>query len=286
MENDISSVFADENGGIWVGTLFQGLCYYHPCMRKFMLGHTVTGSALITNESIRCFFEDTDGSLFIGGGKGVFRFEPLTGKIYKVFELEENDVCLTVMKDSSGALWIGTFLHGFYRIKDGREYNYLRSSKNLQSDPNQNVSRAIYEDSEGHFLVSVTGGVGLFDPVVGKIQYMLSDKHPDLKSYMVVHALYPWDKHSNVQKRIGISVVRDSVSGDFILKMVNMLPVKVEADVNNLMSGNIQRKAEKIVLSGQPVETFKKPVQTQIEQKNKLFYELPPYSFTIIRIKD
>lgn len=90
----------------------------------------------------------------------------------------------------------------------------------------------------------------------------------------------------NVQKRIGISVVRDSVSGDFILKMVNMLPVKVEADVNNLMSGNIQRKAEKIVLSGQPVETFKKPVQTQIEQKNKLFYELPPYSFTIIRIKD
>lgn len=198
MENDISSVFADENGGIWVGTLFQGLCYYHPCMRKFMLGHTVTGSALITNESIRCFFEDTDGSLFIGGGKGVFRFEPLTGKIYKVFELEENDVCLTVMKDSSGALWIGTFLHGFYRIKDGREYNYLRSSKNLQSDPNQNVSRAIYEDSEGHFWVSVTGGVGLFDPVVGKIQYMLSDKHPDLKSYMVVHALYPWDKHSFV----------------------------------------------------------------------------------------
>lgn len=196
LENDISAVLADKNGGVWVGTLFQGLCYYHPCMRKFMLGHTVSGNAVITNESIRCFYEDTNGNLFIGGGKGVFQFEPFTGKIHKVFEVDENDVCLSVMKDHSGALWIGTFLHGFYCIRNGKKYNYLRSAVNLQSDPNQNVSRVMYEDGDGRFWVSVTGGVGLFNPVTGKIQYMLSDRHPEIKSYLVVHALYPLDNHT------------------------------------------------------------------------------------------
>lgn len=194
--NDISAVFADDNGGVWVGTLFQGLCYYHPSMRKFMLGHTVDYLSTVTNENIRCFDEDTDGSLYIGGVNGVFRFDPKSGTMKKIFTLEPNDICLSVLKDHTGNLWIGTFLHGFYCINGGKIRNYLHSTENLTSDPNQNISRVMYEDPEGRFWVSVTGGVGAFNPRTGQIEYMLSDRHPELKPYQVVHALYPLDAHS------------------------------------------------------------------------------------------
>lgn len=89
----------------------------------------------------------------------------------------------------------------------------------------------------------------------------------------------------NVQKRIGLSVVRDSLDGDLILKMVNMLPVKVEMDVNNPLLADKQFKAEKIVLSGRPRETMKSPIRAQVMVTREYVCELSPYSFTIIRIK-
>ncbi len=40
LHNDIYTVMSDPRGGLWVGTLFQGLCYYHPSMQKFQLAQT------------------------------------------------------------------------------------------------------------------------------------------------------------------------------------------------------------------------------------------------------
>lgn len=196
LENDIYTVFSDRNGGIWVGTLFQGLCYYHPSMQKFSLGHTIERNSSVTSESIRCFLEDSDGSILVGGVLGLFRFHPLTGEVEQIFKTEPNDICLSVFKDKTGRIWTGTFLHGFYCIENGKVRNLLRSTTNWQQDPNQNISRALYEDSEGRYWASVTGGVGRLDPATGKIAYMLHDRHPELRPYAVVHAFYPISEHT------------------------------------------------------------------------------------------
>ena len=196
LENDIYTVFAAPNGGIWVGTLFQGLCYYHPSMLKFPIGHTVDNNSTITNESIRCFLEDEDGSVLIGGALGLFRFHPSTAEMEQIFRTEANDICLSVTKDRAGRLWIGTFLHGFYCIENGQTRNLPRSTDNLEQDPNQNVSRALFEDSDGRFWASVTGGVGRYNPETGKMTFMLADRHPELRPYAVVHALYPAGVHT------------------------------------------------------------------------------------------
>lgn len=98
---------------------------------------------------------------------------------------------------------------------------------------------------------------------------------------------YTFDRRyaDNVHKRIGLSVVKDSLDGDLILKMVNMLPVKVEMDINNPLLADKQFKAEKTVLSGRPEETMKSPIRTQVTVTREYVCELSPYSFTIIRIK-
>ena len=182
LENDIECVFVDDDNGLWVGTLWQGICYYHPSMKKFNLIQTIQKETLITNESIRCFLEDDDGTILLGTlYEGVLRYDPATKKISKAFKgfLSEG-LILSLYRDSKKRLWAGTFLDGFYCI-DGKDIKiYNRSAFRDKDFTNQNMSRAIYEDGNGRYWVSVANqGVGELDIQTGKIT-MLRDKHPEI----------------------------------------------------------------------------------------------------------
>ena len=190
-DNDIYTLFIDPNNGIWIGTLFQGLCYYHPSMQKFQLIQTINTGTQITNETIRCFLEEEDGTVLIGSGDGLYRFYPESKKVERLFKEQINDLCLSIRKDHSGRIWVGTYLGGFFCIEGKQIRQYLRSSINLEKDPNQNISRCIYEDTDGRFWASVTGGVGQIDPISGKMLYMLADKYPEIKDYTLIYHLYP-----------------------------------------------------------------------------------------------
>lgn len=190
LDNDIYTLFVDPNNGVWIGTLFQGLCYYHPSMQKFQLAQTIDTGTPITNETIRCFLEEEGGTVLTGTGNGLYRFNPATGKSERLFKEQIKGLCLSLNRDRSGRIWVGTFLSGFFCIEGNSVRQYLRSSVNLEKDPNQNVSRSIFEDSNGRFWVSVTGGLGLFDPVTGKIT-MLADKYPEIRKHTLIYFLYP-----------------------------------------------------------------------------------------------
>jgi alpha-L-arabinofuranosidase len=88
-----------------------------------------------------------------------------------------------------------------------------------------------------------------------------------------------------VKKRVAVSVVRNTKTKEVILKMVNLLPAPVQSSIDlggiDLVSG----AAEKIVLQGQPGSEDAKPVSSACEVAEKFETTLPPYSFTLIRIK-
>lgn len=185
--NDIHTLLVDNNNGVWIGTLFQGLYYYHPSMNKFNLTQTRPSESLISNESVRCFLEDRDGTILVGTGFGLCRFHPQTRKIEQLFPGVINDLCLSLYRDSKGRIWVGTYLKGFFCIDGKNIRQYLRSSAGLEQNPNQNVSRAIYEESNGNYWVSVDGGVGRFDPNTGKIDLL---KDPRLEKFRVYYNFY------------------------------------------------------------------------------------------------
>jgi ligand-binding sensor domain-containing protein len=198
LENDIQCVFVDEDNGLWIGTLWQGICYYHPSMNKFKLVQTIQKETLVTNESIRCFLEDDDGTIILGTFyDGVLRYHPSTGKIEKAFNgfLSEG-LCLSLYRDSKKRLWAGTFLDGFYCI-DGKNIQIYNQSSLLDKDfTNQNMSRAIYEDANGRYWVSVANqGVGELDLQTGEIT-MLRDKHPEIEFHRKNFGFYPVDDHT------------------------------------------------------------------------------------------
>lgn len=197
LSNDIQCLFADPNNGVWVGTLWQGICYYNPSMYKFKLIQTVQNETLITNESIRSLLEDEDGSILIGTSTyGVKRYFPSTGEIRNVFsDILSKDICLTLYHDRKKRLWIGTYLNGFYCIDGNNVKNYNRQTEDTERYPNQNISRAIYEDPDGRFWVSVSNeGVGELDTSTGGIR-LLRDRHPQIAFHKRDYGFYPVSNH-------------------------------------------------------------------------------------------
>ena len=87
-----------------------------------------------------------------------------------------------------------------------------------------------------------------------------------------------------VKKRVGVSVVRDGKTGDMIVKLVNLLPVAVNAQVELPSLEGMNTTAVKTVLAGKPTDKQARPVAGTMEVSEKFGYELPAYSFTVIRI--
>lgn len=118
-------------------------------------------------------------------------------------------------------------------------------------------------------------------PTVNYFVQKLYGQNPgDIYIYRSIKA----SDNNEVNKRIGVSVVNESSSGDLIIKLVNVLPVSVmpSIEISNL---KITENASYTVLSGNPEKTEARPVSQTVTVKEAFSKELPPYSFTVIRIK-
>ena len=92
------------------------------------------------------------------------------------------------------------------------------------------------------------------------------------------------NNREDVKKRVAVSFVRDSKSGDLIVKMVNLLPVAVHATIDLQEIAPTAKEAVKTVLTGAPDDKTAKPVECVISAEEIGSLELPPYSLIVLRI--
>lgn len=90
------------------------------------------------------------------------------------------------------------------------------------------------------------------------------------------------NSRQDVQCRIGTSVVHDSLTGDWIVKLVNLLPVPVKTQVDGLNWKGSQVVLQ--VLAGSPSDQNVHPLRKEISPDLLSHYEMPPYSLSVIRI--
>ncbi len=88
----------------------------------------------------------------------------------------------------------------------------------------------------------------------------------------------------DVRKRIATSTVYDSATGDLIIKLVNLLPVAVTTAVEVNDCEAFATAATCTVLTGTPTDRKATPTESTIEVAPQFNYEMPPYSFTTIRM--
>ncbi|GGH08608.1 helix-turn-helix domain-containing protein [Sphingobacterium alkalisoli] len=193
--NDISSLYIDDDNGVWVGTLFQGVCYYHASMRKIHLLHTIAHDSPVTNENVRGFLEEPDGTLLIGTINGLFRYFPHSAKMEPVYRELEGKLCMWLYRDSKGRIWIPTFHNGIFCIENGKVRQYEKKGVSIHASPNPNSARTMIEDHLGQLWVSVYGGVGRFDPNNGNIEF-LHERHPEIKNLKLGLTFSQMDKET------------------------------------------------------------------------------------------
>ena len=93
------------------------------------------------------------------------------------------------------------------------------------------------------------------------------------------------DSSEDIAKRFPVSVVKDSKTGDLILKMVNILPSATRARIRLEDVTAAGSRAVKTVLSGALEDKNLEPQSSDCEVGQEFTCELPAYSFTVIRFK-
>ena len=89
---------------------------------------------------------------------------------------------------------------------------------------------------------------------------------------------------SKVKQRVATSVVKDTETGDLIIKLVNVLPVEVTTKIDLSPYNLKESEATLTVLKGNPNDENVTPNTSMITISKELDYKLPAYSFSVIRI--
>lgn len=188
--NDIYSVFIDDDNGVWVGTLFKGLYYYHPSMRKFNMHYVTNSDGSITTEEIWNFIETDEGKILVGSRKGLFSYDPSNGNIEQIYkESIGNNICTSLYKDSKNRIWVSTFFNGLFCIDGGKVRNYKDKSLDINSYPNSNNIRSLIEDPKGEFWLCALGGICKLNEQAGTVEFLYK-RHPQIESYNLIYNVY------------------------------------------------------------------------------------------------
>lgn len=168
----VRSICMANNGIIWLGTYQGGVNKFDPNLALFNLKRSSPFDPKgLSSPIVTSFAEYSKRKIFVGtdgGGlhlfdrdNGVFEHIDIKSKI----DFSRNPLAiLTLMLDSRGTLWIGTYQHGLFAYNPGSKTYKQFLSGPTATDLSQNEIFAIKEDSKGLIWIGTNGtGVDVFD---------------------------------------------------------------------------------------------------------------------------
>lgn len=163
---DLSCLYLDKDGVLWVGTYNNGLNRFHWETETFThYKSSKDDPQSLSHNGISVIYEDQKGYLWIGTLEGgVNRFDKKKEKFKRfkhdtkdVYSLSDNNVT-SICEDSWGVLWIGT-KNGLNKFN--RKEDIFKRYKQEQGKPGtlkRSHIGAIYKDSKGNLWIGTWGG--------------------------------------------------------------------------------------------------------------------------------
>ena len=212
-KNWLNTVYADEEGLIWIGTFGKGMDCLDSKTGLFKhYIHSATNKESICSDTVTVIRADKKGYLWVGTNNGLNYFNIKTGKFtrYQYKEGDPNSISdnqiRVIYTDKKGTTWFGTrstFKSDFrgktsgglnrFNPKTGNFTRYLHNPADENSLIDNRVT-AIFEDSRGTFWVGTAGdGLHTMNREKGKFQRHTYDKnHPDKLSRPPVKNSIPY----------------------------------------------------------------------------------------------
>jgi diguanylate cyclase (GGDEF)-like protein/PAS domain S-box-containing protein len=141
----VSSFVEDREGNLWIGST-NGLT-------RVSQGRVVSFTAAqgLLTEKIRTVTGDSNGTVWIGTGKGV---QTLDGRVISKENGLSSDGIMTTLSTRDGALWVGTFDAGLNRVFQGATTQF-----NTKNGLNSDMILALYQDRGGVVWVGTAKGL-------------------------------------------------------------------------------------------------------------------------------
>lgn len=154
--NTVKTLYNPGDGGMWVGTYKKGVSIYYPSEYKFASRPVADVNCISRNPN-----EYT--SVWVGTDhSGLMKYNYTTQEITRIEDPADpgHNAITSLMTDSKGNLWIGTYRGGLKRYADGR-FDHWDTGTGLAS----NNIWAILEGDDGKiWLGTLDGGLQVYDP--------------------------------------------------------------------------------------------------------------------------
>ncbi len=161
ISTEVSTIFHDNQGGMWLGTVNRGLLYYHPDRFKFKnVGKSLFQLADGATLNVTAFTYIDNGSVLIGTLQGLFICNPYTGNIERL-PAGGNMMCTALFRDGNNGIWIGTDAQGLFHMD--------ASTRNIRAYPfGPRAIQAIAAYTDSTLMLSTNGaGFGIFNKRTG-----------------------------------------------------------------------------------------------------------------------
>ena len=162
---DVSALYQDSHGRVWLGTARQGLYYWHQgILTRFP-------DEVFDNLTVRCLVEDRQGQLWIGTDMGLLCYDENLQRQPFPFPWYPTRALLV---DQANTLWIGTSAGGLVRYLNGIPVA-LRQKDGLADD----FVTALTEDEEGSLWIGTRNGLSQLSdlkiPTFGRAEGLTAD---------------------------------------------------------------------------------------------------------------
>jgi ligand-binding sensor domain-containing protein/signal transduction histidine kinase len=184
-DSDVTSIYEDADGQLWIATTLGGLFKLDPSRTRFIrYRNDSSNPATIASDSLTALFEDREGGVWVGTrGDGIDRFTrkppPFRRFVHETGNPDslEKDAVNAVFKDSRGVLWIGC-IRSLVKV-DARtgKFEFIRS----RGGPGELSAvwiTSIAEDRSGGLWFGTEGnGLNRLDVKTGRFRVYQHDKN-------------------------------------------------------------------------------------------------------------
>ncbi|MEX1002291.1 MAG: adenylate/guanylate cyclase domain-containing protein [Crocinitomicaceae bacterium] len=163
IDNNISSIFEDNNGIIWVGTE-KGISIFD----KYKQGFTTVSlnnnpSEGLVDYNVWSFAEDSLGNIYVGTKKDLTIYSPLEQKFHHIYRPDQGQhYLLSIYIEDSFNIWLG-YDDGLYKltIKDLTKSDYLFEKIDFFEEEHSSYIRVyrIIEADDNHLWIGSRAGL-------------------------------------------------------------------------------------------------------------------------------
>lgn len=175
----IFNVYCDKNNIIWIATKFGGLNKLD--LKKEQIEYYVNdgnedNKRQIPSNYVRCIKSMSDNEILIGTDKGLCRYNHKTNEFitfnHNIYDNQSiiNNNILSIFKDKSGIIWIGTY-DGINMFNPNTFFTSYKFNPTIEKTFSDKSIMGIYEDDDGLvWFGTISGGLNCLNRKTGEVK--------------------------------------------------------------------------------------------------------------------